>query len=199
VTLADIRYADGWDYVIKLLGIVDSERNQAVRVRVHPALVPKNHPLGSVHGVYNALWFRGDFVGDVMFSGRGAGSDPTGSAVIGDLIDVARDIRAGTLGTPLPYGKGMQTVSMDDLQTAYYLRMLVVDKPKTLGEIAMALGEFNVGLAEMEMSTLPNDQGEIVFLTHPAKESDFWKAIERLKSLPVVHSVASTIRISERV
>lgn len=190
----DIDYAKSWGYRIKLLGIADSV-GDAVRVRVHPTMIPLTHPLASVNDVYNALWIHGDFVGDVMFSGRGAGSDPTGSAVIGDFVDVGRTMLAGGSGSAIPYDEGMKTASMDDLQTAYYLRLVVEDKPRTLGEISMVFGKHEISIAEMQMKTLPSEKGEIVFLTHVAQEAAFQAALKEVEWLPCVAKVATAIRV----
>jgi homoserine dehydrogenase len=198
IGITDIEYAKSWGYKIKLLGIVDAGNSDAIRVRVQPTMIPATHPLASVNGVYNALWLHGDFVGDVMFSGRGAGSDPTGSAVIGDLIDVGRNIFGGGSGSAIPYDLGMKTLPMDDLETSYYLRLEVQDRPKTLGEISMVFGMHEVSIAEMQMRTLPNDRGEIVFLTHDAKESAFQKAVEEVSALPAVVKVASVVRVEAK-
>jgi homoserine dehydrogenase len=198
VTISDIHYAASWGYKIKLLGIVDAVSSDCVRVRVHPTMVPKEHPLGSVNGVYNALWLNGDFVGDVMFSGRGAGSDPTGSAVIGDILDCARNIKAGGTGSAIPYDADMKTVGMDDLETSYYVRILVKDRPKTLGEISSVFGENAISIAEMQMKTLPNAQGEIVLLTHTAKEKSVQNALSSVRGLESVVSVANPIRVEAR-
>jgi homoserine dehydrogenase len=194
--ITDIEYAASWGYKIKLLGIADFIGKEKVRVRIHPTMIPKTHPLASVNGVYNALWLHGDFVGDVMFSGRGAGSDPTGSAVIGDFLDVGRNIANQGSGSAIPYDLGLQTAGMDDLKTSYYLRMVVADKPNTLGEIAMVFGRFGISIAEMQMKTLPENQGEIVFLTHDSKESEFQAAIAQVESLDCVVRVATYVRVA---
>ncbi len=195
VTKLDMQYADTLGYRIKLLGIVDAVDIDRVRVRVHPALLPKTHPLASVNGVYNGLWLDGDFVGDVMFSGRGAGSEPTASAVVGDLIDVGRNLAAGGRGSAIPYGTGMATAPIDSLVTGYYLRLTVRDRPMVLGAIANTFGEHDVSLAAMEMKTLAEGAGEIVFLTHPCRESDFVAALERLKSLDVIAELGTWLRV----
>lgn len=195
VTRTDMQYADLLGYRIKLLGIVDAVAADRVRARIHPTLLPKAHPLANVHGVYNALWLNGDFVGDLMFSGRGAGSDPTASAVIGDLIDVGRNLAAGGPGSALPYDIGAKTESIDTLQTRNYLRLIVQDRPRVLGTIALEFGEHGVSLAEMEMKTLPEGRGEMVFLTHPATESDFRAALTAVENMPNVEKVANSFRV----
>ena len=195
ITKLDIQYADMLGYRIKLLGVIDAITDDRLRARVHPALIAKDHPLASVNGVYNALWIHGDFVGDVMFSGRGAGSDPTASAVIGDLIDVGRNRAANGPGSALPYGLGMQTEPIDTLVARYYVRLNVVDRPKVLGHIALAFGEFDVSLAAMEMRTLGEGRGEIVFLTHPCVEADFRGALAAMERDAVTSSIETWIRV----
>jgi homoserine dehydrogenase len=196
VTSLDLKYADLLGYRIKLLGCVDAVGPDSVRIRVHPALVNKTHPLASVSGVYNALWLQGDFVGDVMFSGRGAGSDPTASAVVGDLIDVARNIAVGGQGSAIPYGEGLDAEPIQTLITAYYLRLIVADRPMVLGSIANEFGRHDVSLAAMEMRTLDEGTGEIVFLTHPCIERNFREALANLRSLAEVHQVANAFRVA---
>ncbi len=195
VTMLDMKYADILGYRIKLLGIVDAVAIDRVRVRVHPTLLPKAHPLASVNGVYNGLWLDGDFVGDVMFSGRGAGSHPTASAVVGDLIDVGRNLVAGGKGSAIPYGTGMMTESIDTLVTGYYLRLRVNDRPMVLGMIATTFGNHNVSLAAMEMKALEEGKGEIVFLTHPCQESNFVAALEEMKGLDVIAELGTWLRV----
>ena len=195
VTDTDMKYADALGYRIKLLGIVDAVPDDKVRVRVHPSLVPKDHPLASVNGVYNALWLHGDFVGDVMFSGRGAGSFPTASAVVGDLIDVGRNLAIGGQGSAIPYGMGMRTEGIDSLVTGQYLRILVVDKPMVLGSVATTFGRHDVSIAAMEMRTLDEGRGEIVFLAHPCIERNFRAALKELQSQQIVERIANAIRV----
>ncbi len=199
ISKLDIHYAEVLGYRIKLLGIVEPFGESAILARVHPALVPKSHPLASVNGVFNAVWLRGDFVGDVMLSGRGAGSEPTASAVIGDLIDVGRNIVAGGPGSAIPYDEGMETVSIDRLQTSYYVRLTVQDKPKVLGAIAGIFGDHDVSLAAMEMRVLDPEAGigEIVFLTHRSLESSFRAALDVLRASEAVVEVCSWIRVED--
>jgi homoserine dehydrogenase len=192
----DMEFADLLGYRIKLLGIVESLES-GVSARVHPTLIPKDHPLADVRDVYNAVWMRGDFVGDLMFSGRGAGGDPTGSAVIGDVIDVCRNIRIGGAGNAMLQEGELDVVPMHDLVTRYYLRLIVLDAPKVLGCIATVFGNCDVSLAAMEMRTLPRQRGELVFLTHPCQENAFLRGIKALKNLHVVEQVVNWIRVEE--
>ncbi len=191
----DMECAAVLGYRIKLLGIVEAVAPDRILARVHPTMVPKAHQLASVRGVYNALWLHGDFVGDLMFSGRGAGSDPTASAVIGDLIDVGRNIAYGGSGSAIPYGEGMKTEPIGSLRTSYYLRITVKDRPKVLAAIATAFGNQAVSLAAMEMKTLPEGRGEIVFLTHPCRESDFQKSLTAIRRLRAVQEVSNWMRV----
>lgn len=199
ITRTDMHYAEVLGYRIKLLGIVEPVGTDRVMVRVHPTMIPKEHPLASVSGVYNAVWIHGDFVGDLMFSGRGAGSDPTASAVIGDLIDVGRTIAKGAEGSVIVYEPGMATEPIENLRTCYYVRLVVQDKPKVLGRIATAFGEFDVGLAAMEMRVINSDRnlGEIAFMTHPCLESGFKRALTEIDSSGIVEKVASWIRVEK--
>jgi homoserine dehydrogenase len=195
----DIHFADTLGFKIKLLGIVQPAEDGAILARVHPTLISKSHPLASVSDVYNAVWLHGDFVGDVMLSGRGAGSHPTASAVIGDLIDVGRNIVSGGPGSAIPYGEGMVTVPIERLETSYYVRMNVPDRPKVLGAIAGIFGDHGVSLAAMEMRVLDpeNGIGEIVFLTHKSRESAFKSALLDLGRSESVKEICSWIRVEE--
>ncbi len=191
----DIEFADLLGYRIKLLGIVSSSGQDHLQARVHPTMIPKTHPLAAVSGVYNALWFQGDFVGDVMFSGRGAGSDPTASAVVGDLVDIARNLVSGGKGSAIPVGPKVASDPIESLETSYYVRLTVLDRPKVLGTIANLFGEYDVSLAAMEMRTLSAEKGEIVFMTHRCQEGRFRPAIEAVGDSSVVDRVENWIRV----
>jgi homoserine dehydrogenase len=193
----DIHYANVLGYRIKLLGIVHPVGEDAVLARVHPTLIPKSHPLASVNDVYNAVWIQGDFVGDLMFSGRGAGSDPTASAVVGDLIDVGRSMANGVAGSTIPYDVGMKTAPIDSAVSAYYLRMKVQDRPKVLGHISIALGNHEVSLSAMEMRVIDQEAniGEIVFLTHPCVEANFRSALREVEALPMIVELCNWLRV----
>lgn len=195
VSKADMFYAALLGFRIKLLGIVEPVENGRILARVHPTMIPKDHPLASVNDVYNALWLNGDFVGDVMFSGRGAGANPTASAVIGDLIDVGRNIKIQGPASAIPYGPYMEMASMDDLITRYYIRVLATDRPKGLGHIAMTFGDNDVSLAAMELRPKSDSNAEVVFLTHPAREVAVQRTLSQLKEQGNVQEIASCIRV----
>jgi homoserine dehydrogenase len=196
ITTDDIRYANQLGYRIKLLGIVEAKPD-GILARVHPTLLPRKHPLANVHDVYNAVWINGDFVGDVILSGRGAGSDPTASAVVGDLIDTCQNIRIGGAANVITPEVGANLLPMDVCQCRYYLRINVVDQPKVLGAIANCLGDYNVSLAAMEMCVLDEEKniGEIVFLTHVCEEKNFQEALKEVKNSPQVLSIENAIRV----
>jgi homoserine dehydrogenase len=201
IKAADMAYASLLGYRIKLLGIVEPV-GDAVLARVHPALVPKAHPLASVEDVYNAVWLHGNFVGDVMFSGRGAGANPTASAVVGDLIDVGRNMAVGGPGSAIPYGPAVDTRPIETAETAYYLRVRVKDQARVLGQLANCFGNHDVSLAAMEMRVLDLQPGvdgvgfgEIVFLTHPGIEANFRAALDEIRSGKLVEQVESWIRV----
>lgn len=192
----DIELAHLFGYEIKLLGIVEALGEGKLLARVHPTFLPKDHPLASVNDVFNALWIRGDFVGDLMFSGRGAGGDPTGSAVVGDLIDVARNMRIGGAGNNAIPEDGANLLPVEAATSRYYLRVNVDDQPSVLGIIATVLGQNDVSLSAMEMKVLdPQKLGEIVFMTHPCLEKSFRAAVETIEGLPIVRKIANWFRV----
>ena len=195
----DMELAAVLGYCIKLLGIVEPMGEGRVLARVHPALVPMDHPLARVDGVYNAVWIHGDFVGDLMFSGRGAGGDPTASAVVGDLIDVGRNLHAQGSGSAIPYGGELEAASIDEVETAFYIRVTVEDQPNVLGHIALAMGEQGISLSAMEMRVIDAERhlGEIVFLTHRTLERSFRRAVASIESRALVERIDTWIRVEE--
>ncbi|MBW3622609.1 MAG: homoserine dehydrogenase [Armatimonadetes bacterium] len=197
VSAADIHSAAELGYVIKLLAIA-KRAGDSMELRVHPAFVPKLHPLSAVNDVFNALFLHGDAVGDVMFYGRGAGSLPTGSAVAGDIMDIARNIRtdstarvASTCFAQLPI------LPMDEVQTRYYIRMRVEDRPKVLAAVANVLGDHQVSIASVVQRETHDGQAEIVWLTHPAVERNMKAALEEIRNLPAVRAVNNMIRVED--
>ncbi|MEY2449003.1 MAG: homoserine dehydrogenase [Acidimicrobiaceae bacterium] len=192
VTEADIAYAKRLGYVVKLLAIVEWV-DDAVGVRVHPAMVPVSHPLASVRESYNAVFIEGDAVGNLMFYGRGAGGFPTASAVLGDLIDAAANLTKGssaTIGT-------LATVpirSIDDATSEYYLNLEVADKPGVLATVAGVFGRHGVSIRTMEQEGL-EDEARLIFITHTAREADMQSTLRDLRELDVVDRVVSLVRV----
>ena len=196
IAKADITYADELGYIIKLVGIGRRMADNRLQVRVHPTLLPKSHPLASTHDVYNAVLVRGYSVGDVMFYGRGAGSGPTGSAVVGDIMDVCRNLRFGSTGrVPCTCFEQKPVLPMDEVSTRHYLRMDVQDKPGVLARIAHELGENDISIETVVQRATVGDQAEIVWITHEAPNANVRRAKERIAQLPVVISIANWLRV----
>lgn len=197
ITERDIENARELGYAIKLLAIA-KRSGEAVQIRVHPTLIPQEHPLASVNDVFNAIYVHGDFVGDVMFYGRGAGPRPTGSAVVGDVMDIARNINFGATGRlPCLCLQPREVQSMDEVVTRYYIRMLVADRPGVLASIAGVFGEHQVSIASMMQKDQHGDNAEIVMVTHHVAERNFRQAMRLISKLPVVSEVSTWIRVEE--
>ncbi|MEW6769941.1 MAG: homoserine dehydrogenase [Bacillota bacterium] len=196
ITPEDIRYARELGYVVKLLGIA-RETGDGIEVRVHPALVPATHPLAAVSDAFNAVFVRGDAVGETMFYGRGAGELPTASAVVGDIIAAARNRRfniPGLMSCTCFETKPVRPITA--VQTCYYLRLRVTDRPGVLAGIAAAFGNNNVSLAAVTQKTT-GVIAELVLVTHRVQEANLRAAVEELKRLPTVETVANIIRVEE--
>ena len=194
---ADFRYAAELGFAIKLLAI-GRRAGDTVQVRVHPALVPADHPLAGVSGVDNAVQLKGDLVGRIMFSGKGAGALPTTSAVIGDLLNVAKVISQGMHpGVPPALDAKVTIQPMGQLLSRYYIRLLALDKPGVMARITKELGDLAVSLASViQKETIqPENLAEIVITTHEAHEKAVQQAVENLGRLPVVREVSSLIRV----
>ena len=195
----DFRYAHELGYAIKSLAIATME-DGAIQARVYPALIPQDNMLAKVDGVYNAVEVEGNLCGQVLFHGRGAGRGPTTSAVVGDLIEIARNLGSKSASLPsvaLDDAGGLK--SIDDLECKYFLRLNIADRPGVLAQIARILGEQNISIA----SVLQKDAdpaaktAEIVITTHPARESSVQKSLELAENLEVVQEINSLLRIEE--
>jgi homoserine dehydrogenase len=195
VSKRDMQFADVLGYRIKLVGVVEAFPGDRILARVHPTLLKKDHPLARVDDVYNALWLRGDFVGDVMFTGRGAGAEATGSAIVGDIMDVCRNIHLGGAGNSVPLEGSAQLAPIAETKTRYFVRLVIQDRPKALGCIATVFGNCNVSLAAMEMRGLERGLGEIVFLTHECRESAIQLALKAMRNIHIVENVCSVLRV----
>ena len=197
ITAEDMKYASTLGYAIKLLAIgklVDG----AMLVRVHPAFVPKDHPLAAVNGVFNGIYVKGDAVGDVMFYGPGAGSLAAGSAVVGDVIDIARDINFGsTSRVRCTCFDKREMLSMDSVNCKNYVRIIAEDKPRVMASIAAEFADNKVSIESLIQKALPDGQAEIVILTHMADEPNMRNALDSIDKLPVVKEIGSWIRVEE--
>ncbi len=196
VTAKDIAHSANLNYVVKLLGIA-RDSDDGIEVRVHPALLPKNHPLASVNDVYNAIFVSGDAVGDVMFYGRGAGEMPTASAVVADVMDAARNILNNVSGMiSCTCYEEKKVKSMGLTKTKYYIRLNVADRPGVLASIAHVFGNNEVSLASVIQHTA-GQSAELVLVTHKVFEENLQRALELIQELPPVNEISSVIRVEE--
>ena len=195
----DFRYARELGYEIKLLAIA-KERDGAVEARVHPVFLPQDLLLAKVDGVYNAVQVEGDLVGRVLFYGQGAGPAATSSAVIADVIDVARRIDRGVSITPaLRLDPSKRVMPITDIETRYYLRMLTVDRPGVLAKISkvMADNEISISSVIQKESDVADDVAEIVLMTYPALEKAMQQAMGQISRLDVINEIASFVRVED--
>jgi len=198
ITEDDIEYGLNLGYVIKLLA-VGRDTEEGIDVRVHPVFLPKTHPLASVNGVFNAIFVRGNVIGDAMFYGRGAGSLPTASAVVADIIEIARDIVSDTTGRmSYKVGEKKKLCPVEKTQSSYYLRLVVADEPGVLGEIATTFGRAGVSLKSVIQARWTEEgDAEIVAVTHVVTHAAASAAVDALEALPVVREVRSLIRVAD--
>jgi len=195
VAPVDIQFASQLGYRIKLLGIATMV-DGAVEQRVHPCLVPANSPLGSVEGVFNGVSIDGDAVGTVMLEGRGAGAGPTASAVVADLVDIARGCVVPAFGLPVANLIKRPTRSMDEHTGAYYVRLMVVDRPGVFADVAAVLRDHHVSMESvLQRSRAPGDGVPLVLTTHDTREADMRHALEMIGSLDSVVEAPRVIRV----
>ncbi len=195
ITPEDIKYADELGFIIKLLAI-GQERDGKVQTRVHPAFLPKNHPLAAVNDVYNAVFIKGDAVGEIMHFGRGAGQMPTASSVVGDIIEVVRNIHQHTnarIGCTCYEEK--PAYNIDCLAAQFYIRMTVTDRPGVLAGIAGVFGDHNVSLASVLQKTSLQNMAELILITHEVKEKNLRDSLVVLQEMPIVDKINNVIRL----
>ncbi|MEW6695856.1 MAG: homoserine dehydrogenase [Bacillota bacterium] len=195
ITAQDISYANELGYVIKLLGIA-KERPEGVEVRVHPTFIPKDHPLAAVGDVFNAVFVRGNAVGDTMFYGRGAGEMPTASAVVADIMDAARDILRSVPGIiGCTCFNDSPVLDIGETFSKYYIRLQVADKPGVLASIALVFGNKEVSLKSVIQKEATGSTAELVLVTHRVQEQNVKDALMDIKQLSSVLEVANVIRV----
>jgi homoserine dehydrogenase len=195
VTALDIRLAEELGYRIKLLGIAEAT-DGGVSTRVHPCMVPVSHPIAVVDGVYNAVVAEGDFVGRVVLEGRGAGAGPTASAVVADLIDIARNRATPVWGAGTAALAQIPAVPMDRHHGAYYLRLMVLDRPGVVAEITGVLRDHAISLESMiQRGRAPGEAVPIVLTTHICQEAAMRGALARIAALDSVLEPPASIRI----
>ena len=193
VTATDIAAASRMGYTVKLLAIAEQVDGE-VSARVHPAMIPSSHPLASVTEAYNAIFVEGDAIGQLMFYGKGAGSLPTGSAVVGDLVDVVRNRLQGARGVGCTCLYQRPIRGMDDVHTQYYLALDVADRPGVLARVAATFGDHGVSIRSV-MQRGRGDAAQLVLVTHLAKERAMRETLAGLRNLEVVTSLGSVMRV----
>lgn len=192
VTASDISIARRLGYVVKLLAIAERSDNN-VAVRVHPAMVPLTHPLASVRDSYNAVFVEGDAVGSLMFYGRGAGGFPTASAVLGDVIDAAVNLRKGTHGTIGAFSR-VPVLPIDETSSQYLIGLDVEDKPGVLHAITGVFAQHGVSIRAAEQEGIGED-ARLVFITHRAREADVQACVTEFRKSPAVKRASGLLRV----
>lgn len=189
----DIQNAKEFGYTIKLLAIA-KEKDNKLELRVHPTMIPSTHPLANVNDSFNAIFIKGNAVGDLMLYGRGAGSLPTGSAVVGDIISVLRNNMTLNVVTNTD-NINKEVVSIKNTISQYYIRLNVSDKSGVLGKISTILGANNVSISSFIQKGENDNYVPLVFITHKALEGNISKSIEEIKKLPEVQKIQNIIRV----
>ncbi len=209
VSAADIAYAEKLNFTIKLLAIAQretpfdpstSDTSDRLQVRVHPTLVPKDHPLASINGVYNAILVAGEPLGQVMFFGPGAGAGPTASAVVSDILNVAAVLKTETEPIPHPllscsHQHYCAIAPMDELISRFYARVLTQDQPGVIGKLGTSFGNHGVSLESVVQTGMRGNLAEIVVVTHDVREGDFHNALTEIRSLEAVSHIPSVLRV----
>jgi homoserine dehydrogenase len=201
VTTEDIEFARRLGYVVKLLAIAEmgvrdegEDADERIAVRVHPAMIPATHPLASVRDAYNAVFVEGPNVGELMFYGRGAGGEATATAVVGDLVSVARNLLSGARGVGCTCFHERTIRPMEEMTGQYYILLRVDDRPGVLAEIASVFGASDVSIKSVWQEGSGED-AQLVFITHRAREGPFQEAVAALRGLPAVEEVRSVLRV----
>ena len=203
VSQRDIGFAREFGYVVKLLAIAKQDGDE-IEARVHPTMVPSKHLLADVNGAYNAIFVQGEALGATMYFGLGAGMMPTATAVLADLMEVARNLLNGSrgriapLGYPLAQQRRVPLKPMDDLISEYYLRFMVVDRPGVLAKISGILGRHQISIASVIQREREHGASvPIVIRTHEARERDLRRALQQIDRLAVVRAKSVVIRIED--
>ncbi len=210
VSAADIAYAQKLGFVIKLLAVakreetalaVDSPESETLQVRVHPTLVPQTHPLASISGVYNAILVEGEPIGQVMFFGPGAGSGPTASAVVSDIVNIAAVLKSGGDADRLhpllscTHQHYCRIAPISELVTRFYARFLTKDRPGVIGSLGTCFGQYNVSLESVVQIGFQGEMAEIIVVTHDVREGNFRQALDKIRTLEAVDSIPSILRV----
>ena len=197
ISAADVAYAGKLGYSVKLLAVAELVNGgPEISVRVHPAMVPKTHPLASVRGAFNAVFVEGAVSGELMLYGRGAGGGPTASAMLGDLVDASRNLLAGA-PAPAPKRTSATVRDQNDMRAAFYLSMDVADRPGVLAAVAKIFGDHDVSIRSMEQVGMAAE-ARLIFLTHSAREGDLLATIDELRQHQAVDRVSGVLASSVR-
>jgi homoserine dehydrogenase len=194
ITAADVKVAKAMEMVIKLLAIAELTPEGAVSVRVHPALISRTHPLASVRDSFNAVFVEAESAGQMMFYGKGAGGAPTASAILGDLVAVARHKVNGGIGPKESDYADLKIAQIGQTKTRYLIRLNVADKPGVLESVAHVFASHQVSIQTVRQ-TGAGDKAELIVMTHSSSESSLSATVKDLKNLPVVTDVASVLRV----
>jgi homoserine dehydrogenase len=195
ITASDIAFADELGYKIKLLAVAKRAASGA-DIRVEPVLIPKTHILFSVNGCFNAVYLKGDEVGDMLLYGRGAGSRPTASAVVSDVVDWARSFRNQSSNVPM-CAESMIVNRTSRVPSRYYLRFNVVDRPGVLSKISGVFGKYKVSISDLSQHEEKKPAVPLIFLTHLADEHAVRQAVHAIQKLNVVRGKSQVLRLEE--
>ena len=201
ISPVDINFASEFNYKVKLL-VIAKRVGEHVEARVHPTLIPKSHLLATIDGVYNGVYISGDAAGPILLYGRGAGDLPTGSAVVGDIMDIGRNILHGGKGRVPPtsfiedYRTPLKILNINYIMSTYYFRFTVLDKPGVLSKISGILGAHDISIASViQKGRQKGGNVPLVMMTHEAVERNVRKALEEIDKLPVVSEKTVMIRV----
>ena len=198
ITAADVKVAKAMDMVIKLLAITELTSEGEISVRVHPALISRNHPLASVRESFNAVFVQAKSAGEMMFYGRGAGGEPTASAVLGDLVAIARHKVLGGIGPKESDYASLNIAAIGQTKTRYLIRLNVADKPGVLESVAHVFASHGVSIQTVRQSGI-GDKAELIVMTHSSTELALATTVKELGKLPVVTDVASVLRVEGNI
>lgn len=204
ITPEDIAYAEELGYVVKLLAVAKEDEGQ-LEVKVHPTMIREDHPLATVNDVYNAIFVEGDAVGELMFFGQGAGGMATASAVVGDLVEVARNLAYGSTGKiSCTCFEDKRVKPVEETKTCFYLLMDVADQPGVLANIAKAMGDNDVSLDKVIQkrayplaANADSPRAEVMFMTHSTMEKQLRAALDAIRGLSTVHRIINVIRVED--
>jgi homoserine dehydrogenase len=193
VTAVDIEFAADFGYSVKLMAVCD-RIGEGVNARVHPAMIPLDHPLASIRGATNAIFIEGPTIDSLLFSGPGAGGEPTATAVLGDMIDAARETLAGAQVAPRIRFSPGELVPFEDVATEWYVRLVVDDKPGVLAKVASGFGDAGVSIKSVWQEG-SDEEAALIVVTHLASERSQREALESLRSIDEVIDIGSVIRV----